>query len=201
MTNVNVGAYSTSGGLAYVNSNGRIETSVNITSAGTYTFTVFAGGTAAAGVLPQVGITVDGASRTNWFLTTTNLTAYTVTVYLTAGVHTIGLAFLNDFYAPPEDRNAVFSQLIIAPPQALRITGLNLDAAQRTATFEWASLPGAAYQMQFAPFLNPIAWQSLITITSSASITSWADDGTLSGTPPLSPAAAQRFYRIRQVSP
>ena len=201
MTNVNVAAYSASGGIAYVNSNGRIETSVNITASGSYVFTVYAGGTAAAGVLPQVAVTVDGGSRTNWFLTTTNLTAYTVTVVLSAGTHAIGLAFLNDYYAPPEDRNAVFSQLIITPPQVLKITGLNLDAPQQTATFEWASTPGAAYEIQFAPLLDPMTWRSLITITSSASITSWADDGTLSGAPPLSPAAAQRFYRIRQVSP
>src|SRR5208282_2404440 len=85
MTNVNVNAYYTFGGIAYVNSNGRIETSVNITTSGNYTFTIVAGGTSAAGVLPQIGVTVDGNTATNFFLTDTNLTSYTVTLFLTAG--------------------------------------------------------------------------------------------------------------------
>jgi len=41
----------------------------------------------------------------------------------------------------------------------------------------------------------------MLTITGNASISSWKDDGVLSATPPFSPSAPQRFYRIRQVSP
>ena len=146
-------------------------------------------------------MTVDGSSRTNFFLTNTNLTAYTVTLFLTAGTHTIGLAFLNDYYAPPEDRNAFFSQLTITPEPTLKIIGLNTDTAQWTATLQWETTPGTAYEVQFNPDLQPTNWHSLTTVTSGASITSWADDGTLSGTPPLSPGAPQRFYRIHQTSP
>jgi len=201
MTNVNVGVYSTSGGVAYLNSSGRIETALNFTATGNYTFTVVAGGNAAAGVLPQIGVTVDGSSRTNFFLTTTNLATYTITLFLTAGTHTIGLAFLNDYYSPPEDRNAFFSQLTVTPAPTIQIMGLDTDAVQRTATLQWKTTPGAAYEVQFTPSLWPTNWQPMITITSGASITSWKDDGTLSGTPPLSPAVPQRFYRVRQLSP
>lgn len=201
MTNVNVNSYSTSGGIAYLNSNGRIETTVNFTAPGNYTFTMVAGGNAAVGVLPQVGVTVDGNTRTNFFLTTTNLATYTVTLFLTAGTHAIGLAFLNDYYSPPEDRNAFFSQLTVTPAPTIQIIGLDADAVQRAATLRWETTPGAAYEVQFNPNLQPTHWQSLTTVTSSASITSWKDDGTLSGVPPLSPAAPQRFYRIHQASP
>lgn len=201
MTNVNVNAYSTSGGIAHLNSNGRIETTVNFTSAGNYNFTIVAGGNAAAGVLPQIGVTVDGSSRTNFFLSTTNLATYTVTLFLTAGTHAIGLAFLNDYYSPPEDRNAFFSQWTVTPAPTIQIIGLDTDAGQRTTTLQWETEPGAAYEVQFNPNLQPTNWQSLTTITSGASIISWKDDGTLSGTPPLAPTAPQRFYRIRQVSP
>jgi hypothetical protein len=201
MSNVNVNAYSTSGGIAYLNSNGRIETTINITASGKYVFTFGAGGTAAAGVLPQIGVTVDGSSRTNFFLISTNLTSYTVTLSLTAGVHTIGLAFLNDYYVPPEDRNAFFSQFTIAPAPVLRINGLNTDAAQHTATLQWDATPGTAYEVQSAPSLLPTNWQPVFTTTGAASIISWKDDGSMSGALPLSPAAQQRFYRIRQVGP
>ena len=201
MTNVNVNSYYTSGGVAYLNSNGRIETAVNITASGNYIFTFAAGGTAAVGVLPQVGVTVDGGTQTNFFLTSTNLTTYTVTLFLTAGTHAIGLAFLNDYYAPPEDRNAFFSQFNLAPAPVLRISGMNTDAAQHTATLQWGATPGTAYEVQFTPSLFPTNWQPALTTTSAASFISWKDDGTLSGAPPLSPAARQRFYRIRQVNP
>ena len=201
MTNVNVNAYATSGGIAYLYSNGRIETIVNFTAAGSYTFTITAGGTAAAGVLPQVGVTVDGNSRTNFFLTSTNFTTYTVTLFLTAGTHAIGLVFLNDYYAPPEDRNAFFSQLTIAPATILQIIGLSTDLAQQTATLQWGTTPGTAYEVQFSPSLRPANWQPAITITGNASIASWEDTGALSGTPPLSLAAPQRYYRVRQVNP
>jgi hypothetical protein len=201
MSNVNVNAYSTSGGLAHLNSNGRIETVVNFTAAGNYTFTIVAGGNAAAGVMPQIGVTVDGSMRTNFFLTTTNLATYTVTLFLTAGTHAIGLAFLNDYYAPPEDRNAFFSQLTIAPLPAFQIIDLNADATQPSVTLRWETTPNAGYEVQFNPRLQPTNWQSLATVTSSASITSWKDDGTLSGMPPLTPGAPQRFYRIHNTSP
>ena len=201
MTNVNVNSYSTSGGIAYVSSNGRIETPVNITTSGNFTFTIVAGGTSAAGVLPQIGVTVDGGSQTNFFLISTNLTSYTVTLFLMAGMHAIGLAFLNDYYAPPEDRNAMFSQFTIAPAPVLRFTGMNTDPAQQRATLQWETTPGAAYEVQFTPSLPPTNWQGAATTTSSASITSWEDDGSVSGAPPLSSNAPQRFYRIHQISP
>ena len=201
MTNVNVNSYSTSGGIAHLNSNGRIETAVNFTTAGNYTFTIETGGNAAAGVLPQIGVTVDGSTRTNFFLTTTNLATYTVTLFLAAGTHAIGLAFLNDYYAPPEDRNAFFSRLTVTPAPTIQIIGLEADAGQRTATLQWKTTPGSVYEVQFNPNLQPTNWQSLTTITSGASITSWKDDGTLAGVPPLGQAAPERFYRVRQVSP
>ena len=197
MTNVNVAAYYTSGNIANLNSGGRIETTVNITAPSNYVFTIVAGGTPAAGVLPQIGVTVDGVSRTNFFLTDSNQTAYTVTLSLAAGTHAIGLAFLNDFYAPPEDRNASFSQFTIASAPGLSILRLETNPAQRTATLQWSTVPGAAYSVLFADRLWPASWQPAITVTSSASVTSWTDDGTLSVTPPLTPPAPQRFYRVQ----
>ena len=201
MTNVNVNSYSTSGGIAHLNSNGRIETTVNFTTSGNYTFTLVAGGNAAAGVMPLIGVTVDGSSRTNFFLTTTNLATYTVTLFLTAGTHAIGLAFFNDYYAPPEDRNAFFSQLTVASLPTFQILDLNTDATQPSVTLRWETAPNAAYEVQFNPNLQPTNWQSLATVTSSASITSWKDDGTLSGMPPLTPAVPKRFYRIHRTGP
>ncbi len=201
MTNVNVAAYSTNGGLAHLNSGGRIETTVRFTTAGSYTFEVLAGGDAAAGVLPQIGITVNGASRTNFFLTTTNLSRYAVTLSMSTGTHRIGLAFLNDFYAPPEDRNARFDRLTITPPLPPRLTALRPDAAQAVATLQWEAAPGKTYDVLTATNPAVPGWQTAQTLGSAGTVASWQDAGGPWGAPPLSPAAPQRFYRVRQVGP
>jgi hypothetical protein len=202
MTNINVNAYNISGGIAQLNSNGRIETAVNFTTAGTYTFELVAGGTAAQGVMPQIGIFIDGVSRTNFFLTSTAMTHYTITLALTAGTHAVGLAFLNDVYAPPEDRNAAFDQMIISPAQELCITGFNVDSTQHTATLQWEGVAGRSYEVQFVPILSAAAaWQAVATVTNSAGMMSWQDTGSATGTPPLSSGAPQRFYRLHQVGP
>jgi hypothetical protein len=203
MTNINVNAYTVSGGLAHLNSNGRIQTAVNVTSAGSYQFELWVGGTAAQGVLPQVGIVIDGVMRTNFFLSTTNVIRYSMTLDLSAGTHAIGLAFLNDFYAAPEDRNAFFDRIEISAGSTLRITQLSVDRFQQSATVQWESLPGSACDVEFATNLFQAVWTTAATVTNDSSVAAWQDTGNGNGSrpPPLSSAAPQRFYRIRQIAP
>jgi hypothetical protein len=201
MTNVNVNAYSVYGGIAHLNSNGRIETTVRITTSGTYTFEVVAGGTPAVGILPQVAITVDSVNKTNWFLSTTAMTRYTFTLTLTADTHTIGLAFLNDANPAGEDRNAYFDRLAITPQTAPILALVDVNAATHTTTLQWGAMPGKSYEIQFKPDLEGSGWQLLTNVLSGGSVASWQDTGQLSGVPPLTPAAPKRFYRIRQTSP
>jgi hypothetical protein len=198
MRNVNVNAYTAGGGLARLNSGGRIETTNYFTTAGWYTFEIVAGGTAAAGVLPQIGITIDGVTRTNFFCATTNLTSYTVTIQVTAGVHLVGLAFLNDFYAPPEDRNAHLDRMSITPEGALRLTVLEADAAEKRLTLQWPARVGRNYEVQVAPNLASESWQGAATISNTGTSASWTDSGQLGG-PPLTAANSNRFYRLRQL--
>jgi len=200
MSNVNVSAYYVSDGVARLASNGRIETSVSFTTSGSYTFQVIAGGTAALGVLPQVGITVDGVVRTNFFLASTNMTPYTITLSVAAGTRKIGLAFLNDYYAPPEDRNAAFSLLTITLPAAPRITSLYADPLRHLATLQWKGLAGKSYEVQVASNLVS-GFQPAAVVTNNSSVASWQDTGGVWGGPPLSPASPQRYYRLRQTSP
>ena len=200
MSNVNVSAYYISGGVAWLCSNGRIETPVSFTTSGTYTFQVVAGGTAAQGVLPRVGIVVDGVTRTNFFLTTTNMTPYTITLSITAGTHNIGLAFLNDYYAPPEDRNAAFSLLTITLPAAPRITSLGTDPLLHRATLQWEGTAGKPCEVQLASNLLS-GFQPVAVVTNDSSVASWQDSGGTWGAPPSSPSAPQRYYRIRQTGP
>jgi predicted xylan-binding protein with Ca-dependent carbohydrate-binding module len=201
MININVAACATNGGLVWLNSNGRIESTARFTTTGYYTFEMVAGGMAAQGVMPQVALAIDGVNRTNLFLRTTNQASYTLTLYVTAGTHKVGLAFLNDFYAPPEDRNAAFDRVTVSPQRPPRIVNLNADLSRQVATVQWEASPGKSYEVQLAENLPPPVWQALALASSVGTIASWQDTGAFSGAPPFSPAAPRRFYRIRQVSP
>jgi hypothetical protein len=201
MRNVNVAAYSVSGDTAYLNSGGRIESTIRFTSTGSYTFDIIAGGTPAQGILPQIALVVDGVNRTNFFLSTTAMQRYSVALNISAGLHNIGLAFLNDFYAPPEDRNAAFGTLTINPPSPPRIAALNADPVRQSATVLWEASPGKSYEVQTAANLSPPSWQPTLTNVSAGTISSWQDTGGVTRPPPMSAAAPERYYRVRQNSP
>ena len=201
MSNVNVGAYYVSGNITWLNSNGRIETPVRFTTTGYYTFDVIAGGTAAAGVLPQVAVTLDGVNQTNFFLTTTNMAHYPVTLKVTAGTHTVGLAFLNDYYANGQDRNAAFGLLTVLPPTAPLITALETDPAHQTAVLQWQTIPGKRYDVQTLADLTGTNWRTVTNFVTSDDMASWRDLGDQTNPPPLGPSAPRRFYRVRQLGP
>jgi hypothetical protein len=200
MTNVNVAAYSVAGNLVWVNSDGYIQTAARFTSSGYYTFDVLAGGTSAAGVLPRISVMLDGANQAAILETSTNLTHYAVTLFVSAGAHTLGLAFLNDYYAPPEDRNAEFESLTILPQAAPRITAIETAPAGRAVTLQWQSVPGKTYAVQAAADLAPLNWQTLTNFVCGGTMASWRDSGG-SNAPPLSPVAPRRFYRVMQLGP
>jgi len=200
MTNINVSAYNASGGITWLNSNGRIESPVRITTAGNYTFEVFAGGTIAQGVYPQVAITLNGANRVTWFLTSTNMTRYAFTFYLGVGTFNLGLAFLNDAWVPPEDRNAAFDRLTLTPETTFRIVNWSADSASQTFSVQWECLPFKPYEVQICTNLAGGPWQAATNFTVPGNVGSWTDTG-FAGAPPLSPAAPERFYRVRQSGP
>ncbi|OGV40949.1 MAG: hypothetical protein A2X46_12900 [Lentisphaerae bacterium GWF2_57_35] len=118
MTNVNVMSYQTYDGLARLNSGGHIQMPICFTAAGDYVFTLEAGGVPAAGVYPLAALLMDGVTQQTFFVTSTAMNPYTFTLSVATGLHTVALAFLNDYYNPPEDRNLVFGRLTIAPQAA-----------------------------------------------------------------------------------
>ena len=197
MTNVNVSAYSAAGGIAWLYTGGRLESPVRVTAAGNYTFDVIAGGTTAQGVYPQVAITANGANRTNWFLTSTNMTRYTFTLNLAAGTYKFGLAFLNDANPAGEDRNAAFDRLTIAPEATVRVVNCRVDPNSQTAAIQWEFVPNKVSEVQVCTNLATGPWQPATKFVVPGNVVSWTDLG-FAGAPPTSPAAPQRFYRIRQ---
>ena len=115
MTNVNINAYGVAGGIVYANSGGRIQNNVRFTTSGNYVFDLIAGGQPMSNIWPLVAFKLDGVTRTNLAVNTASLSHFTFVLPVTAGTHLVGLDFVNDGYAPPEDRNVFYDRLLIAP--------------------------------------------------------------------------------------
>jgi hypothetical protein len=88
---------------------------------GTYSITVNAGGQYGVGGWPVMQLLVDGVVRGSWTVAVwaPSTSAYSASVYLGAGNHTLALAFTNDAYAPGTqypDRNLYFYDAIVTAP-------------------------------------------------------------------------------------
>jgi len=201
MTNVDIAAYSTNGGTANLNSNGRIELPVNFTSTGNYQFDIQASGTPAIGVWPLVQLRLDGVIRQTFSVTNTALGHYLVRLPVTAGRHVVALAFINDYYAPPQDRNAAVAQLLITPEPPPRFLSLNLDATNGLATLTWEAVVGRTYQIDALARLGALEIGTARVTNLTGTAQSWTDDGTVTGAPPGSPAAPSRFYWLEALTP
>ncbi|MBN1670317.1 MAG: hypothetical protein JXR37_04760 [Kiritimatiellae bacterium] len=113
-TPVGFGAYDVFDGMARCNSNGRLETSIVFSATATYSWDVTGFGTPAEGVYPELELRIDGVKADSVFVASETLDVFRLSADVTAGTHTVALAFVNDFYAPPEDRNLALDRFIVA---------------------------------------------------------------------------------------
>jgi len=93
---------------------GVVEAEVEFTRGGEYAFSILASGTAVDGIYPRVELRVDGQAVGAVDLQAQGWRTYRLTVPVEAGVHRVGLAFVNDTWKPPEDRNLNIGRLIIS---------------------------------------------------------------------------------------
>jgi len=97
-------------------SNGSVGQPLRIIDAGTFQVTVRAWGSPAAGVWPEMALLVDGRAVATVKVDRTDPRDYPFTTDLTAGIHEIAAAFLNDARVDQEDRNLYLQQITIRPP-------------------------------------------------------------------------------------
>ncbi|MEQ1507534.1 MAG: DUF1587 domain-containing protein, partial [Myxococcota bacterium] len=98
-------------------SNGAVEASVWVPLAGDYTVAVDAFGTQAGDEPVRMAIRVDGVDVPVEVTAEEAPERSALRVPLTAGSHTIGAAFLNEYKAPPdEDRNLIVDKLVVVGP-------------------------------------------------------------------------------------
>jgi beta-galactosidase len=93
--------------------NGEAATEVEFATPGQYTFALFASGTAVGDIYPRVELRLDATTVGAFDLLGPDWQTYRLAVPVTAGVHRVVLAFVNDEWRPPEDRNLSIGRLVI----------------------------------------------------------------------------------------
>jgi len=97
-------------------SNGRVGQPLRIISPGTYQVSVRAWGSPAASVWPKMALMVDSRTVKTVTVDKADRADYEFLVELTAGLHEIAAAFLNDAVVGKEDRNLYLERITVSPP-------------------------------------------------------------------------------------
>ena len=95
-------------------SNGYIEDSVNFPVSGKYSFIVTVFGSAAAGFWPKMEIRIDKSTIGSVTVNSGIWGTYVIEGNISAGIHKVAIAFTNDYYKPPEDRNLFVDSIFIS---------------------------------------------------------------------------------------
>ena len=94
-------------------SNGNIADDVNFSMEGTYTLEVTAKGNFAGGAWPIMEVWIDQTVVETFTVDSSSWAVYTIEVYVTSGTHEVAVAFTNDYYKPPQDRNLYVDKVTI----------------------------------------------------------------------------------------
>jgi len=197
MTPVRVSAIATNDGIVWLYSAGWLQRSVRFNEAGTYHFEITGLGVPAQGVYPRVELRIDDAVRGTVDITSPTLATFTLVTNVTAGTHTVALAFVNDFYAPPEDRNLGLDWLVIRPEPRPEILNARFSSNPTQLELAWTASPGRSYDVESRADLSTGAWTPLGTNQAAGTVAIWTDNGSVSGSPPGGAARPQGHYRIR----
>jgi hypothetical protein len=197
MTPVEVAAGATNNGVVWLYSSGRLQTRVRFTETGLYHFEITGQGTPAQGVFPKAELRIDGVARGSVEVASATPATFTLSTSIAAGTHTVALAFTNDLYALPEDRNLGLDRLSIRPEPRPEILDLQLPADHAQATLAWTATPGRSYDIESRADFASGAWSTLGSAAAVGTVATWIDDGTVAGSPPGSANRPQGCYRIR----
>ncbi len=107
--------YRLSGDIARLGANGTLLAGVRFAKSGRYEFAVRAQGTEGGGAYPNIDLSLDGRKVASLTLHHSGWRVLRAEADVSAGAHTVGLSFTNDYYHPPEDRNLEIAELRISP--------------------------------------------------------------------------------------
>lgn len=102
-------------GRAYLGTTGGMTRRLGFARTGRYEFRIRASGTEVDDVFPKIALQIDGRPAGDVSLRRAGWQTVVLTAEVSEGEHAIGLAFTNDFYRPPKDRNLTIESLDIQP--------------------------------------------------------------------------------------
>lgn len=105
---------STSGGWN-IWSNGYIVDTVDFPTGRTYTFEVRARGSYAKGAWPIMEVRIDQNEVGTVTVDAWSWAVYKIQAYVSSGTHEVAIAFTNNYYKPPKDRNLYVDKVTIYP--------------------------------------------------------------------------------------
>ncbi len=199
MRPVDMAALATNAGVVYCNSNGHLETRAVFTDTANYTFELLARGTPAAGLDPLVELRVDGVNRKTFAVAAGSFRTYAVELRIGRGAHKVAIAFVNDYYAPPEDRNVAIDRLTITPEAPPRMRRIGIEPEGGEVQIGWETPAAKASEVLVQGDSAGTAWQAVERLEAGASWRTWVDDGTQTGG--LPGASGRRYYRVRTAAP
>ena len=94
----------TSGGWN-IYANGYIADNLDFAAGGTVSFEVMAKGSYAGGAWPIMEVRIDQIPVGTVMVDSSSWATYTIQASITAGTHEVAIAFINDYYNSPDDRN------------------------------------------------------------------------------------------------
>jgi hypothetical protein len=97
-------------------SNGYISENMNFPSQGNYTFEIRAKGRSADGAWPKMEVRIDQTVVGSVTVDSPEWTTYMIKSDVSSGMHDVAVAFTNDYYQPPEDRNLYVDKVTIYFP-------------------------------------------------------------------------------------
>jgi hypothetical protein len=120
-------------------SSGRVGQPLRFQNAGSYGVVVRAWGSVAGGVWPEMALLVDGKAVKTVTVGRREPEDYRFNMELSAGVHEIAVAFLNDALVGQEDRNLYLKQLTVTPPPGVADPALvdKRELAKAAEEREW----------------------------------------------------------------
>jgi hypothetical protein len=97
---------------------GYIESTVRFPESGDYEFRIEAHGSQAAGGWPVMELRIDQDAVATFDVNSKNWSSFISTKQIASGSRRVAVAFINDYYKPPEDRNLYVDKIVIARASA-----------------------------------------------------------------------------------
>ncbi|MCK5283627.1 MAG: DUF4215 domain-containing protein, partial [Nanoarchaeota archaeon] len=133
--------------------NGYIQDTVDFSETGIYSLEVIAKGDYADNAWPNMEIWIDGKTIDSKTVDSTGWSSYITIKQITAGSHDVAIAFTNDYYAAPDDRNLYVDKIIIESAEPEPYCGdSNLDTGEECDDGNNANGDGCSSICQIEPY-------------------------------------------------